>query len=74
VRLLVRDDEEQFRRAELAFRRATAAGGAWVGGIVLVEVSWVLRVAYERCPRSRVRRFADYFILSLRGVAERSHY
>jgi predicted nucleic-acid-binding protein len=44
---LVRDDEGQFRRAELAFRRATAAGGAWIGSIVLVEVSWVLRVAYK---------------------------
>jgi predicted nucleic-acid-binding protein len=47
VRLLVRDDEEQCRRAEVVFRRAIAAGGAWIPAVVLVEVAWVLRVAYK---------------------------
>jgi predicted nucleic-acid-binding protein len=47
VRLLVRDDEEQCRRAEIAFREAVFSGGAFIPSIVLVEVSWVLRVAYK---------------------------
>ena len=47
IRLIVRDDEEQCRRAELAFRGAVAVGGAWLASVVLVEVSWVLRVAYK---------------------------
>jgi predicted nucleic-acid-binding protein len=47
VRLLVRDDEEQCRRAERAFRKAVASGGVWLSVVVLVEVSWVLRVAYK---------------------------
>jgi predicted nucleic-acid-binding protein len=47
VRLLVRDEGLQAARAEQAFRRAIAAGGAWLSSVVLVEVSWVLRVAYK---------------------------
>jgi predicted nucleic-acid-binding protein len=47
VRLLVKDDEEQFQRAEQAFRRAAGSEGAWISTVVLVEVSWVLRVAYR---------------------------
>lgn len=47
VRLIVRDDETQCRLAERTFRAAVAAGGAWIGSVVLVEVSWVLRVAYK---------------------------
>jgi predicted nucleic-acid-binding protein len=47
VRLLVRDDEEQYRRAELIFRRATAGPGVWLASVVLVEVVWVLRIAYK---------------------------
>jgi predicted nucleic-acid-binding protein len=47
VRLLVRDDDEQYRRAELIFRRATAGQGVWLASIVLVEVVWVLSVAYK---------------------------
>jgi predicted nucleic-acid-binding protein len=47
VRLCVRDDEDQYRRAELVFRRATAGGGAWLSSVVLAEVAWVLRVAYK---------------------------
>lgn len=47
VRLLVKDDEEQVRRAEQAFRRAADSEGAWISTVVLVEVSWVLRGAYR---------------------------
>jgi predicted nucleic-acid-binding protein len=47
VRLIVRDDEAQCRRAELAFRGAIAASGAWLASIVLAEVAWVLRGAYK---------------------------
>jgi predicted nucleic-acid-binding protein len=47
VRLIVRDDETQCRQAERTFRSAVEAGGAWIASVVLVEVSWVLRVAYK---------------------------
>lgn len=47
VRLCVRDDEQQCARAEVSFRRAVARGGAWLSSVVLVEVAWVLRVAYK---------------------------
>lgn len=47
VRLIVRDDEAQCRQAERTFRAAIEAGGAWIASVVLVEVSWVLRVAYK---------------------------
>jgi predicted nucleic-acid-binding protein len=47
VRLLVHDDEEQYQRAELIFRRTTAGTGVWIASVVLVEVTWVLRVAYK---------------------------
>jgi predicted nucleic-acid-binding protein len=43
----VQDDEDQCRRAEAAFRLATAADGAWISKVVLVEVCWVLRGAYQ---------------------------
>lgn len=47
VRLLVHDDKEQGRRAEVVFRQALEAGGVWLAQIVLVEVVWVLRSAYK---------------------------
>ena len=47
VRLIVRDDEGQYQRAELVFRRVTAGPGAWLPSVVLAEVAWVLRVAYK---------------------------
>ena len=46
VRLLVRDDEAQCRRAEQLYRRAITAGGVWIPSVVIVETAWVLRVAY----------------------------
>ena len=45
VRLLVRDDEEQYQRAEGVLRRVTAGPGAWLSSVVLAEVAWVLRGA-----------------------------
>jgi predicted nucleic-acid-binding protein len=47
VRLLVRDDEAQCRRAEQLYRRAIATGGVWIPSVVIVETAWVLRVAYS---------------------------
>ena len=47
VRLCVRDDEDQYGRAERVFRRATAGAGAWLSSVVLAEVAWVLRIAYK---------------------------
>ena len=47
VRLLVRDNEEQARRAEACFGAAIARAGAWLSTVVLVEVSWVLQRAYK---------------------------
>ena len=47
VRLCVRDDEQQYARAESVFRRATAGAGAWLSSVVLVEVAWVLRAGYK---------------------------
>lgn len=42
VRLIVRDDARQTRRAE-----EFAAGGAWVSWLVLAETVWVLESVYE---------------------------
>ena len=47
VRLIVRDDDEQCAQAERILRELTATGGAWLCSIVVVEVAWVLRVAYR---------------------------
>lgn len=47
VRLVVVDDPGQCERAAQAFRRAVAEGGAFFSATVLVEVAWVLRVAYK---------------------------
>jgi predicted nucleic-acid-binding protein len=47
VRLLVSDDKEQCERAEGAWRSAVATDGAFIPMVVLVELVWVLRVAYK---------------------------
>lgn len=47
VRLLVRDDEEQYQRAAQRLREITAGAGVWLPSVVLAEVVWVLRVAYK---------------------------
>lgn len=48
VRLIVVDDPGQCERAAQAFRNAVAEGGAFFSATVLVEVVWVLRVAYKQ--------------------------
>ena len=45
VRILVKDDPDQCRQAEDAWREAVADGGAFLTTTVLVEVAWVLRAA-----------------------------
>lgn len=42
-RLLVGDDPEQARRARLLFEQAPI----WIGVTVLLELEWVLRIAYN---------------------------
>lgn len=48
VRLIVEDDPDQCERAARAFRRGVATGGVFFSATVLVEVAWVLRVAYKQ--------------------------
>ena len=47
VRLVVRDDAEQVRRAEAYVER-----GGWLSHLALAEMTWVLETVYERDPRS----------------------
>ena len=48
LRLVVEDDPAQCERAGRAFRRAVAEGGVFFSATVLVEVAWVLRVAFKQ--------------------------
>jgi predicted nucleic-acid-binding protein len=62
VRLVVRDDADQCLRAEATWRRALTHGGAWLSSVVLVELTWVLRVAYRfdrPTTAAAVRRLVD---------------
>lgn len=45
VRLVVRDDADQFHAAE-----EFIASGAWISHLVLAETLWVLDAVYERTP------------------------
>ncbi|MBI5477879.1 MAG: type II toxin-antitoxin system VapC family toxin [Deltaproteobacteria bacterium] len=47
VRLLVGDDPAQTRKAERAFLKHTNGAGVFVSLVVLAEVAWVLRAAYQ---------------------------
>jgi len=48
IRFLVRDDEEQFERAERLIRRAARAGEpVFISLLVLLETEWVLRSRYK---------------------------
>lgn len=53
LRLVYRDDATQAAQAERAWRDAVASGGVFLTGIVLVELSWVLRVA-AKWPRASI--------------------
>ena len=56
VRLIILDDPAQCDAAARAFRDAAAAGGAFFATTVLVEVAWVLRVAYRAAIAEALRR------------------
>jgi predicted nucleic-acid-binding protein len=45
VRLITRDDPRQLAAAE-----SFVAAGAWVGHLVLAEMTWVLRAVYDLGP------------------------
>ena len=47
VRLLVIDDPEQCNRAERAWRNAVESSGIYLPLVVVVELVWVLRIAYK---------------------------
>lgn len=47
VRFLVRDDEEQFERAEKLIRRSANADPVYISLLVLLETEWVLRSRYK---------------------------
>lgn len=47
VRLVVEDDADQCARAERAWRNAVSSGGAFLPVVTVVELTWVLRVAYK---------------------------
>jgi len=66
VRLIVRDDPEQTRRAEGEWKKALATDGVFVSKIVVVETVWVLRRAY-RVGRVDIARTLRAF-LGIEGV------
>jgi predicted nucleic-acid-binding protein len=45
VRIVYRDDPAQADRASSAWKKAVASGGIFLSTVVLVELTWVLRVA-----------------------------
>jgi predicted nucleic-acid-binding protein len=47
IRVLTGDDPAQTKKAERAFVEHARGGGVFVSVLVLAEVAWVLRVAYE---------------------------
>jgi len=56
VRFLVRDDEDQHRRAVELLRRAADGGETFfVGEVVLAELIWVLASRY-RCGRDEIAK------------------
>lgn len=60
VRLLVRDDEEQFARAARLIRREAHAGEpAYISLLVLLETEWVLRSRYKLSKPEILATFAE---------------
>ena len=60
VRLLVRDDEEQFDRALKLIRREAQAGApVVVSHLVLLETEWVLRSRYKLSKTDILGAFSD---------------
>jgi predicted nucleic-acid-binding protein len=62
ARVITGDDEAQLEEAE-----AWLSSGAWISGLVLVELSWVLASAYK-FPKQDVAAAIEA-MLSLPGVA-----
>jgi len=62
VRVITGDDQAQLPLAE-----AWLSSGAWVSGLVLVELSWVLRSAYK-FPKEDVLAAIEA-VLSLPGIS-----
>jgi len=46
VRLVVRDDDAQTRLADQVWDELVASGGVFLSKVVLVELTWVVRVSY----------------------------
>jgi predicted nucleic-acid-binding protein len=60
VRFLVRDDEEQFKRAQTLIRREAHAGTpAYISLLVLLETEWVLRSRYKLSKLEILGAFSD---------------
>lgn len=60
VRFLVRDDEEQFERAQRLIRREAQAGvPVLVSHLVLLETEWVLRSRYKLSKAEILGAFSD---------------
>lgn len=60
VRFLVRDDEEQFERAEKLIRKSANAGEpACISLLVLLETEWVLRSRYKLGKQETLSTFSD---------------
>lgn len=60
VRFLVRDDEDQFDRAQKLIRREAQAGTpVLVSHLVLLETEWVLRSRYKLTKAEILGAFSD---------------
>jgi len=60
VRFFVRDDEEQFERAQRLIRREAQAGSpVLVSHLVLLETEWVLRSRYKLDKAEILGAFSD---------------
>jgi predicted nucleic-acid-binding protein len=60
VRFLVRDDEEQFERAQRLIRQQAQAGvPVLVSHLVLLETEWVLRSRYKLSKAEILGAFSD---------------
>ena len=60
VRFLVRDDEEQFTRAEKLIRRgAQGSEPVYVSLLVLLETEWVLRSRYKLSKAEIITALSD---------------
>lgn len=60
VRLLTRDDADQYEKAYQLFKEQDVL----IGDTVILETEWVLRFAYEYSPTDIVRAFSGLFGLA----------